>query len=136
MEVSAGGQGLDLVFRSMAPGDSGVYACQAEEEGGGAERVEFELKVIGEQGRRSVTQWVSALVRLTLFCLFHCLPDSFGQVEPRKIGTATGQRCLIKVSNLMCRPVEHFSPLLTLLFSPSKLMVSARCGRTDLQELI
>ena len=48
VELSAGGQGLDLVFRSMAPGDSGVYACEAEAEEGEGERVEFELKVIGE----------------------------------------------------------------------------------------
>ena len=48
MEGSADGQGIELVFRSISPGDSGNYSCGATLEGE-AERVEFELKVIGKQ---------------------------------------------------------------------------------------
>ena len=47
MEGSADGQGIELVFRSITPEDSGNYACEATLEGV-VERAEFELKVIGE----------------------------------------------------------------------------------------
>ena len=47
MEGSADGQGIELVFRSITPEDSGNYACEATLEGV-VERAEFELKVIGK----------------------------------------------------------------------------------------
>ena len=47
VEGSADGQGIELVFRSITPEDSGNYACEATLEGV-VERAEFELKVIGE----------------------------------------------------------------------------------------
>ena len=48
VEVSADGQGIELVFCSITPGDSGNYGCEATLEGE-VERAEFELKVIGER---------------------------------------------------------------------------------------
>ncbi len=47
VEQSADGRGLDLVFRSIAPGDDGRYACEATLDGR-HEKEEFELKVIGK----------------------------------------------------------------------------------------
>lgn len=48
VEGSADGQGIELVFRSITPEDSGNYACEATLDGK-VERAEFGLKVIGKR---------------------------------------------------------------------------------------
>ena len=59
VEDSADGQGIELVFRSITPEDSGNYACEATLEGV-VERAEFELKVIGESSGNKSKQFNSS----------------------------------------------------------------------------